>query len=391
MGNYKACAALEHLGNSLLNKKLRLSINTRGCLVQNQNARITEHGTRKGNQLSLSVAQLSTAGCKLCVVTVRQFADKIICVNGAACSQHFFFTRIQLAIHNIFTDCAAENIVVLCHNSHLGTQTRKLYITNVFSVNQDGPVLNIIKTAHQINYRRFTSARRSYKSNCFALSHREINIFKNIYIFFITEGNVLKVNLSLDCRHLLCILAAGNHRLLINNFKNTLSTAGRINKLVVKVTQIHNRLPEHSHVASKGNVSSNGNAFNSKQLNSYHIQRHGSNAPAQINPGTKAVAPAYCAEKLAAVIPNQLLESLVSFLLGAEALNNLNARKIFVYKGIHIRRLLTFCLPVLFCHNRNQKNSANQKRQTAEGSQSQLPVFNKHNHHYRNNRNKVRN
>ena len=205
-------------------------------------------------------------------------------MNSTACLEHFFFRCIQLSIHYVFTDCTAENIIVLRHNSHLSTQTRKLYITDIISIYQDLAVFNIIKTAYQINNRRFTSPCRSYKSNCFALSHREVYVLKNIYIISITEGNMLKHNASLDCRHCPGPSLTGNYRLLVNNFKDTLGTTGRIYKLVVKITEVQNRLPEHSDIASKGNVSTNRNTFNSEQFNTNHIKCHGSDTPAQINP-----------------------------------------------------------------------------------------------------------
>ena len=46
---------------------------------------------------------------------------------------------------------------------------------------------------------------------------------------------------------------------------------------------------------------------------------------------------------------------------------------------------------MFFCHYRNQKNSTDKERQTAKGCKRKLPVFYKHNHHNRNDRNKVRN
>ena len=87
--------------------------------------------------MPLSVRKFAAARRKFCVITVRQIFNKIICVNGAACFEHFFFRCIKFSIHYVFTDSTAENIIVLRHNSHLGAQARKLYITNIISVNQD--------------------------------------------------------------------------------------------------------------------------------------------------------------------------------------------------------------------------------------------------------------
>ena len=90
------------------------------------------------------------------------------------------------------------------------------------------------------------------------------------------------------------------------------------------------------------------NVVNSKKLYTNKIKAHCAQAPADINPTEISVAPGYRLHKFLAVCPDKFAEGFISFLFGAEALDNFDAGQILVNKGIEVGRLLPLSLPVFF-------------------------------------------
>ena len=73
VGDNERCSALQHRIEARLQCFLGLHVDTRGCLIENQNRRIRKQRSRKRDQLFLALAQHGAALPHLGLIAVRHF------------------------------------------------------------------------------------------------------------------------------------------------------------------------------------------------------------------------------------------------------------------------------------------------------------------------------
>ncbi len=132
------------------------------------------------------------------------------------------------------------------------------------SVNPNDAFLNIIKPADEVDNGRFSGTRRPYKGNCFARSDVEAYVIENICVFVIGESNMLKVYGTDNFRHLCHAVSIHDFRAGVQNLKDSFRTGNVCNQLVIKVAQVHNRLPEHGDIGAECDKGSYRHVVNTK-------------------------------------------------------------------------------------------------------------------------------
>ena len=79
-------------------------------------------------------------------------------VDRFCCGDNFLVRCVQFSIADIIFDRAAEQEIILRHNTHLSAQTLDRHAFHIDPVDQHSALLHIIKTADQVYDRRFPGA-----------------------------------------------------------------------------------------------------------------------------------------------------------------------------------------------------------------------------------------
>src|SRR5579875_3192620 len=84
-----------------LNQVFGIGINTRRRLIEYQDARISKNGSRKRNELALSLRQAAAALAHLRVITFWQVLDKLMRIDGTCSRLHLFVGSSRIAVPDI--------------------------------------------------------------------------------------------------------------------------------------------------------------------------------------------------------------------------------------------------------------------------------------------------
>src|ERR687886_773503 len=84
MSDHDARASSQKPFERFLDHRFRAGVYVARSLVQDENARVGEHGAGEGEQLALALAQGTAALAKDRIVPVRQLRDEIMGLGGAS-------------------------------------------------------------------------------------------------------------------------------------------------------------------------------------------------------------------------------------------------------------------------------------------------------------------
>ena len=212
-----------------------------------------------------------------------------MCIYRLGRSYDFLVRGIQFSVSYVILNRSGEQEIILGHNTHLVPQAFNGNIPDIIAVNVYMPVLDVIKSADQVDYCCFTGAGRAYQGNGFSRFDMEADFVQHLYRAVIGEGYLIKIHFPLNGRQLLHALPVRNGGGGIHDFKDTFRAGNVCNHLIIEITQIHNRMPEHGNVGAEGNKGTDGYLIHADDQNSCKIQRYGAKSPAKINYGTDGI------------------------------------------------------------------------------------------------------
>ena len=171
-------------------------------------------------------------------------------------------------------------------------------------------------------------------------------ILQDVNLIVIGKAYVLENDIPFHGRHDRIVFIR-NFRFGIEYLKDTFSSCKIGDDLVIKITQVHDRTPEHTDISAKGDKGTKGYLICTKNADADKV--HGSNTktPGKINNGAKTVIHAAGSYERMSVFFYQHTKGFCSFLLSRKALDDPDAGNIFVDKGIQIGSFFTEDLPAL--------------------------------------------
>ena len=141
-------------------------------------------------------------------------------------------------------------------------------------------------------------------------------------------------NSPFDRRQLGHTVSIGNFRLCVQNLKNTFGSGDIGDDLVVKVAQVHNRIPKHRNIGAECDQDTEGNLIGTEKDNAGKIQAKVPIAQqismAEPNASFKRTA----SNKRIPVLVRQLMERSHRFLFGGKALDDTDSGQILVNKRV---------------------------------------------------------
>ena len=187
----KARPALHHLGERLLNADLGEGIDRRGRLVENQHARVGQHGARNTEQLLLTLTQVAAALADFGVVAVGHSLDEAVCVRGFSRRDNLLVGSGFVAVTEVFHDRAAEKPAVLEHHAVAAAQSVAAEVADIGAVEQYSALVHLVKAHEQIDERGFAAAGGTDYRNVEAARHLEREVLYQRFFGNVGEAHVL--------------------------------------------------------------------------------------------------------------------------------------------------------------------------------------------------------
>ena len=96
---------------------------------------------------------------------------------------------VKFTVCNILPNGPGKEKDILLHNANITAQRALLEFTDIDTVNFNTSPLNIVKTGNQVTEGGFTSPGGSDQGHGLPGSNVETNIFQDMLVLLVTEGN----------------------------------------------------------------------------------------------------------------------------------------------------------------------------------------------------------
>ena len=144
-----------------LHDRLGARVDAAGCLVEDHNRRVGDRRARNAQQLTLALRQTAAVAVNHCVVTVGQAADEVIRVRQLRGRLDFLIRCVKVAIANVITDGAGEQVGILQYDAERAAQIGFFDLVDVNAVIADLAVGDVIKAVDEVGDRGFARAGRA--------------------------------------------------------------------------------------------------------------------------------------------------------------------------------------------------------------------------------------
>ena len=151
--------------DALLYQQLGFGVDA-GCgLIQNEDGGIGNHGAGEGEELFLSDGQAAAPFAQLGVIALFQPHDEVVGVYRFGGGHDFLIRCIQLSVADVVPDGAGEQEIILGHDAHLPPQAFDGNLLHVMAVDVHMALLNVVKTAYEIDDGGFSGSGGAYKGD----------------------------------------------------------------------------------------------------------------------------------------------------------------------------------------------------------------------------------
>ena len=181
--------------HGLLNQLFRTRIDRRGGLVENQNRRILNHGSRNGEQLLLTLRKRGLV-VKHCVIAIRQRHDVVVQPHGLACVLDLLVGDVRLRIRDVFTHCSMEHPRILQYHGELVMHVPAWHGLRIHTINRNRTARNLIETHQQIHHRGLAGTGRTNNRNLLTGLHRSGEIVDDRLARIVTELHMTELNVT---------------------------------------------------------------------------------------------------------------------------------------------------------------------------------------------------
>ena len=150
---------IHHLFKRILNKHLGLGVDVRGRFVEDHYLGLVHDGARKGDELTLTCGEVVSALADLLVKSRGELVDDLVCIDVAACLHYLVVGDVVLAEKDIALDRSREEKYVLKHLTEVTAERGDLYLADIYAVNEDLALLNVVVAADEGEDRGLARAR----------------------------------------------------------------------------------------------------------------------------------------------------------------------------------------------------------------------------------------
>ena len=192
VSNHKGGATLHQGVHATLHQGFGACINGRCSLVQNQTGRICHSGTGNGQQLTLTLAQVSAVTGQHRLVAIRQTADKPICIGQLGSGNALVIRSIQPTVADVIHHRTSKQVSILQHHAKAAAQVSFPHLVHVNVIVANLTILNIIEPIDQVGNGGLAGTCAANKGDLLAGLGKQVNIVENHLFRGIPEGYIIK-------------------------------------------------------------------------------------------------------------------------------------------------------------------------------------------------------
>ena len=154
----KGRAVLHQAIHAVLDVALGAGIDRACRLIQNEDGRLGDRGTRNVEELALSLREVCAVARDHGVVAVFQAHDEAVRTCGLCCGDDFLIGCIGATVADILHDRACKQVRVLQNHRDIFAEYIPFDVTNIHIIDRDLTRIDVVEAVDQIGDRGFTGA-----------------------------------------------------------------------------------------------------------------------------------------------------------------------------------------------------------------------------------------
>ena len=219
----------------LLDQLLGLGVDGAGGLVEHKDARVSQHGAGKGNQLLFAGRQAVAALAHVALIAVFQLRRHLVGGDGLRRRDNLLVRRVKTAIADVLHHGAGKQVRALQHITDAAVQPQLAALAVILAVDQHLSGRRLKEPAREIHQRAFSSPRLAHDGNRGPGGDFQVKVTQHVLVAVrIAEGNVAEFDLAADR---LPVLALG-----LKGRAVALDHLGRVRDQRLLVKQSHDAL-----------------------------------------------------------------------------------------------------------------------------------------------------
>src|SRR5690606_31626552 len=179
MGDHKGRAPAGEFAEIRLNLLLRLTVEGRGGLVEEEDLRVLEHRACDRDPLLFAAGELQAALPDHGVPAVGQRLDEVADPGEARGFLDLRLACVRSAVGDVVADRVVEEPRVLRSDADRGTYRLLRRRADVLPVDRDAPAVNVVEAKQQPADRRLACPRRPYDRDRVASGNRKADVLQN--------------------------------------------------------------------------------------------------------------------------------------------------------------------------------------------------------------------
>src|SRR6266478_8543133 len=169
-------APLHEAFECLHQQPLRLGIERRSGLVEDEDGRVADDRARDADALPLAAGERLASFAQQSVVTLGHPDDEPVRIRELRGLDNLFLAAVGPPVSDVLPHRGAKQDRVLQHESDLRAQALELVVANVYSVDEDPPRGRIVESRHQTDDRGFSCSRGARNPDELAGRDREAQV-----------------------------------------------------------------------------------------------------------------------------------------------------------------------------------------------------------------------
>src|SRR2546428_7444458 len=192
MGDQQRGAALQETSNSFLNLVLGGAVNRAGRIIQDENTRVGEQGTRNGDALALSARECDAALTNDGLVAILKTGNEGVCLGiFRGLFNSWLVCLFSQAIGDVLRDGSREKEDILLDSRDLRTKPVQTPLADIYTIEEYTTIIDIVDTVDKFSECAFACpclADNGDRLPCFGVKR---DIFQDGR-FTIATGNMLE-------------------------------------------------------------------------------------------------------------------------------------------------------------------------------------------------------
>ena len=158
---------------------IRCVVQCGGTVIQDQDLRLSDQGSRNGQTLSLSTGEILTVLCHSCIQLTVLALYHFRCLCKFQCFPHFLFCSIRFAPLEITADRSLEQNRLLRYDTDTPTQLLITHGLDISAFQQDLALCRRVEAGNQVHQRGLTGTGTSDDTYGIATVYGEVHILQS--------------------------------------------------------------------------------------------------------------------------------------------------------------------------------------------------------------------